>query len=67
MKEKVDEAGTNLTEDYATFEKTLVLQQPFYYGTRMLLICDGNLRPFNKNGFMEMDIIMEVQIKILFL
>jgi RHS repeat-associated protein len=42
MNDKVDEAGTNLTEDYATFEKTLVLQEPFHYGTGMQLICDGN-------------------------
>lgn len=45
MNDKVDEAGTNLTEDYATFEKNLVLQEPFHYGTGMQLICDGNHDP----------------------
>ena len=42
MNSKVDETGEILAATYATFEKNLVLQQPFYYDTRMELGCDGN-------------------------
>jgi RHS repeat-associated protein len=45
MNNKVDEAAVNLRMNYDAFGKTLVLQEPFHYGTGMQLICDGNHDP----------------------
>ena len=42
MNEKVDEAVEALRIVYASFGKNLVLPQPFYYETTMMLVCDGN-------------------------
>lgn len=42
MNEKVDEASAALRDVYTTFGKNLVLPQPFYYETTILLVCDGN-------------------------
>src|SRR5690554_3453161 len=45
MNEKIDEATEILYGIYLAFEKDLVLQEPFYYGPEMQLICDGNHDP----------------------
>src|SRR5690625_4315914 len=45
MNEKIGEAAETLAINYNAFGKNLVLQQPFYYDSSMMLACDGNHDP----------------------